>query len=330
MRGALILAAIGLLCPAAFAADPPPPAAPADEDRAPSVLPPAALPEVTVAAPEPRYVAPTLRDRIGRIWAPVFINGEGPFRLVLDTGASRSAVTAKVAEALGIPIEESSRVTLHGVTGSGSAATIRAERLEVGELLVERPLLLIVEDAFGGAEGVLATEGLKDKRITIEFRRDRIEIARSHGQRAPGGYATVPVKLSRGRVLTTDARVGPLRIKAIIDTGAQQTIGNLALRERLLAWRSRLAEQEQGVVGVTGDVQRGPNLAVPPIGIGEVSISNGRITFVDLHIFRHWGFVDEPVLMIGMDVLGLLDTLIIDYRRKELQVLTRGGALRSR
>ena len=49
--------------------------------------------EVVVQALEPRYVAPTLRDRIGRIWAPVMINGKGPFRLVLDTGASRSAVS---------------------------------------------------------------------------------------------------------------------------------------------------------------------------------------------------------------------------------------------
>src|SRR5918993_608268 len=48
--------------------------------------------EVVVAAPEPRYVAPTRRDRIGRVWAPVYINGQGPFRLVLDTGANRTAV----------------------------------------------------------------------------------------------------------------------------------------------------------------------------------------------------------------------------------------------
>src|SRR6185436_12725945 len=39
--------------------------------------------EVIVEAAQPRYVAPTLRDSIGRIWAPVFINGKGPFRLVL-------------------------------------------------------------------------------------------------------------------------------------------------------------------------------------------------------------------------------------------------------
>ena len=41
--------------------------------------------EVVVSAPEPKYVAPTLRDRIGRIWAPVYIEGRGPLRLVLDT-----------------------------------------------------------------------------------------------------------------------------------------------------------------------------------------------------------------------------------------------------
>ncbi len=60
----------------------------------PSAVPDAAdaLSEILVEAREPRYVAPTRRDQIGRIWAPVFINGRGPFRLVLDTGASHSAM----------------------------------------------------------------------------------------------------------------------------------------------------------------------------------------------------------------------------------------------
>ena len=42
--------------------------------RGQTAAPPVA--EVVVTAPEPRYVAPTLRDRIGRIWAPVFIDGQ--------------------------------------------------------------------------------------------------------------------------------------------------------------------------------------------------------------------------------------------------------------
>jgi hypothetical protein len=32
----------------------------------------------------------------------------------------------------------------------------------------------------------------------------------------------------------------------------------------------------------------------------------------------------EPALLIGMDALGLLDVLIIDYRRNELQLRMRG------
>jgi hypothetical protein len=65
--------------------------------------PPDELSEIVVQAPEPRFVAPTLRDKIGRIWAPVWINGKGPFRLVLDTGANHSGVTLEVAELLGLP-----------------------------------------------------------------------------------------------------------------------------------------------------------------------------------------------------------------------------------
>ena len=36
------------------------------------------LEEVIVQTTEPRYVSPTRRDRIGRIWAPVLIDGKGP------------------------------------------------------------------------------------------------------------------------------------------------------------------------------------------------------------------------------------------------------------
>jgi hypothetical protein len=33
----------------------------------------------------------------------------------------------------------------------------------------------------------------------------------------------------------------------------------------------------------------------------------------------------EPVLLIGMDTIGQLDTVIIDYRLRELQVRMRAG-----
>ena len=95
------------------------------------------LAEIMVQTREPRYVAPTRRDQIGRIWAPVLINGRGPFRLVLDTGASSSGVTAMVAMALGIPTDESPHVMLRGVTGTADVPTIKVDTLTVGDLAVD-------------------------------------------------------------------------------------------------------------------------------------------------------------------------------------------------
>ena len=94
-----------------------------------------ALEELAVTAEEPRFVAPTRHDRIGRIWAPVHINGQGPFRLVLDTGASHSALTPRLAETLGIPLDSGHTVMLRGATGSLPVPMVPVETLEVGDLL---------------------------------------------------------------------------------------------------------------------------------------------------------------------------------------------------
>lgn len=282
------------------------------------------VPDVIVEAPEPRFVAPTLRDRIGRIWAPVLINGKGPFRLVVDTGASHSAVTAHVAEMLGIPLLESNSVMLRGVTGSALVPTIAVESLIVGDLEMASTKLPIVLDALGGAEGVLGTEGLLDKRIYIDFRHDRITIFRSHGERAEPGFVTIPVRITGG-LLVVDALIGTVHVKAIIDTGGQGTIANTALRDALLRNRSRTNLAVDEITGATLDVQRGDKIPTPPIDLGSLRITAKHVTAGDMFIFQHWKLTREPVILIGMDVLGLFDTLVIDYRRHELQVRMRNS-----
>ena len=280
--------------------------------------------EVVVTAPEPRYVAPTLRDRIGRIWAPVFIDGQGPFRFVLDTGATTVALSRDAATLLGLRLDHARQVRLRGTTGSSLVPQITVDRIEIGDFLVENQRVILVDDAFGGADGVLATRLLSDRRIFVEFRKDRIEITRSRGQPAPLGFTTIPVKFASRQVPWVDAWIGPVKVKAVIDTGAQQTLGNLALRAALAAARRRAMElRNEGVIGVTGDVQEGQSAGVPTIRLGNVQVSNARVNFVDLHIFEHWRMLDEPAILIGMDVIGVLDTFILDYRRRELQLLPR-------
>jgi hypothetical protein len=277
------------------------------------------LEEIVISAPEPRYVAPTTRDRIGRIWAPVSINGKGPYRLVLDTGASRSAVTQQVADELQLPIKTGA-AQLRGVTGTAITSTVQVDTLEVGELLLLDTTLPIVPDAFGGAQGVLGGEGLREKRIVIEFRKDRISIARSNRHPAAASFRVVPFKYTPARGMRVDLMVGPVKTVGLIDTGGQVTIGNLALRQALARRRGEVDIFEDEIIGVTTDVQKTARMRIPNIVAGQMIVQNAQISFGDLYIFNHWELSTKPALLIGMDVLGALDTLVIDYRRSELQI----------
>ena len=122
------------------------------------------------------------------------------------------------------------------------------------------------------------------------------------------------------RLVVVDAFVGQVRCKAIIDTGGQVTIANLALKERCRAIGAAPRSKVDTIIGATKDVERGELMDTPAIGLGAITIHDPGVTFGDLYIFKQWRLTSEPAILIGMDTLGLLDTLIIDYRRHELQL----------
>jgi predicted aspartyl protease len=294
-------------------------------------LPDEELTEVVITAPEPRYVAPTTRDRIGRVWVPVLIDGKGPFRLVFDTGALRTAITTQTATRLvgNASLENAPRVRLHGATGSAIAPTVKIDKLRVGDLEFAPQRVPVVADVFGGAEGLLGTDGMQDHRIFIDFRNDFINIARSRNRRAAAGFTSVRFLPDKRNLLVVPVIVGSLPVRAIIDTGAQSTVGNSAL-QAALRWRDRRDESTMDQVhGATGDVQSGPAARVSPIRLGDLQVRNAHVTFADLHIFDTWEMRDVPTLMIGMDIIGLLDQLVIDYHRRELHIKPRQDQDRS-
>jgi predicted aspartyl protease len=314
MAPRLILLALASLAPLAATAND------VDLPTAPVPLPMTSdnVEEVVVAAPEPRYVAPTLRDRIGRVWAPVYINGRGPYKLVLDTGANRTAVIPSLARKIGSP--ESHVLKVLGATGSSIVPAIEVDSIEVGDLFLGDRQVAIVPDVFGGAEGVLGADGLSDKRVHIDFKNDEISILRSTGPVRANGYTKIPVKLRYGHLLMFDVKLAGVRTRAMLDTGAQSTIGNSTLRAALSKRRKGV---ENTIIGVTLDPQKGETMLAPAVELGDLTLRGMQVTFGDMYIFDAWKMTDQPALLIGMDIIGLLDVLIIDYKRRELHLRAR-------
>jgi hypothetical protein len=81
------------------------------------------------------------------------------------------------------------------------------------------------------------------------------------------------------------------------------------------------------IVGATKDIQDGEVIPMPAIEFGSIQILDTGVTFANAYIFKEWKLLNDPAILIGMDALGLLDTLVIDYRRHELQMrMARAGA----
>jgi predicted aspartyl protease len=275
---------------------------------------------------EPLYAAPTRMDRIGRILAPVMVNGQGPFRFVLDTGANYSTVSPLLMSALGLVPDLAQSKLVHGVTGSAMVPTVLIQKLQAGTFVMENTYMPVVESNINlQAHGILGVAGLQQARVFVDFRRDRVVITRSRVRPDElGSYFVLEASRVEGGLLAVTANVRGVRAKAVIDTGAEGTLGNLALRDAIRArHRKQAPPRTTEVYGATLDVSRGESELTTAVSIGDITINHVDITYGDFHIFDAWNLKDRPAMLIGMDVLGVADALVIDFRSH--QILVRSG-----
>jgi hypothetical protein len=136
------------------------------------------------------------------------------------------------------------------------------------------------------------------------------------------------LRLTHG-LITLETRVGGLRVQAVLDTGSQSTLGNLALRDALRMPGARAAVvQVTSVYGATEKIEAGEIRIAPTITIESMRITDVGIVYGDFHIFKVWEMADKPAMIIGMDVLGTVPMLGIDFERQDVYlagVRSKGG-----
>jgi len=282
--------------------------------------------------PLPQDDVDTLRDRIGRIIAPVMINGQGPFAFMLDTGANQTVLSEAVLTKLQLTANADLRVSVSGITGSEMASSVHIDHLDAGELhLRDITLAVLAGPVLSGLDGILGMDGLAGLRLSADLLRNRMTISHSHGRYSDPRYSVVAVEFLSERLLLTEAQIGRVRVKAVIDTGSMHTLGNQAMLAALINKgqekdRSDELAKHAEVIDVTQVSQFGLIGRVSSIHLGAATVRNLDVTFGDFPIFKSWQLQDTPALLIGMDVLGTMEKVSIDYRRKEIGLLPRDSA----
>ena len=247
-----------------------------------------------------------------RMTAPVLLNGQGPFNFVVDTGANRSVVSSELAEALALPAGLPAEI--HGVAGVEAVATVRVERMTVGGIAVRADQLPMLTRSRLGADGLLGVDGLEGRRLLMNFRNRTLQIGPSH---APLSSDPMLIEVAAhrrfGQLIIIDASVDGFPVAAFLDSGAQSTIGNLALLRRVRFGRTPTLETR--IYSATGQTALGVIAPIPQLRIGGLLIGQVRAAFADLHPFDLWHMRGRPAVLIGVDVMRDFEWVELDYGR---------------
>lgn len=266
------------------------------------------------------FALPTTHDHAGRVVVAATVNGRGPFRFIVDTGATHSTITPDLARTLGLRPSEVRSIVVNGITGTAQVSSVTLDKLQTGDLTVDELVVPVVgSTVMAGADGIFGAAGLTEKSLFVDFLRNRVRISggvetelrgqafRIHATRLPHGLMTLPM------------RVGRVRAFAIIDTGSERTLGNVALREALNERRRPgTPAQVTSVYGATAQVESGEILRAPTISIETLRIEDVEVVYGAFHIFKVWGLEDKPAMIIGMDVLGTVGSLGIDFKNQDV------------
>jgi predicted aspartyl protease len=254
------------------------------------------------------------RDRYERITVPVTIAGEGPYRFLIDTGSQATAVTRRVVTDLAL--EPTGQATLIAMGSREIVETISLNGLEFANRRLNGITAPLLKTQNIGADGILGLDSLQDLRVQIDFRENRMAVADAESLGGDVGFEiVVRARRKLGQMIITNARVNGVRTAVVIDTGAQNSIGNRVLRRKL---RARDENEQQTSTDVNGTELHSDLAFARKLTIGGLELSRVPIGFAESPVFAALGLDKRPALVLGMNNLRLLNRVAIDFSSREI------------
>ena len=285
-----------------------------------------ALGSARAQSPEPA-VQPPAEETIGldgevRMTVPISIGGR-PYRFLIDTGSERTVISRQIADRHGLA--PGATVTVHSLTEVSRIATAIVPSLQVGRRTVIGIQAPTIEEDLIGADGLLGVDSLVSQRVVLDFRTNEMRVVasrrgRDREERRPADTIVVTARTRFGHLILVDAAIDGQRIWVIVDTGAEVSVGNLALRRRLER-RNRLGPTVPlEVASVTGGRRTLDYGIAHRLRIGGAQIANLPVGFADVAPFRKLNLLDRPALLLGMDALRLFDRVSLDFATREVRL----------
>jgi predicted aspartyl protease len=291
--------------------------------RAQSLLPPReSRSSDTSTAPQDTVPLAASNDTANHLTVAVQIDGHGPYRFVVDTGADRSVLAADVAAELNLAHGQS--VLMEGVVREVAADTVLVDELSIGSIKCRHGVVPILPRSMLQADGYLGLDALDGHRVIFDFKNHTLQVIAPRSRLGAilirPNETRIRTSGSSGHLRAVDCIVDGVAATAFIDTGAEVSAANSMLLSALARggpaiYRARAIP----LTDVTGGEISGNVAIVDKIQLQDVQFTNCPLVIADFRIFDVWGLHHQPALLIGMNFLRQFSKVSIDYGLKELR-----------
>ncbi len=259
-------------------------------------------------------------DRSDRMTVQVQVNGSEAVPFIVDTGAERTVIANDLAHRLSL--ESGPTLTLATISGKAQVNSFFIDKLTTAAVNLEGLEAPGLERSNLGAYGLLGIDSLEDTRVLLDFSNQKMDVLPSRKTRGKtkleNGMIVVSAKKKAGRMIISSAKIDGISVDIILDTGAQSSMANLALRDKLRR-RHRSGEFVPVTMrSVTGSILNGEFTQLKEIEVGGLTINDLPITFAENYAFTALKLQERPAILLGMDALKLFDRVLIDFGNRRV------------
>ena len=257
-----------------------------------------------------------------RMTVEVQVNGRGPYKFLVDSGADTSVVGLRIARDLQLPL--GTPIILNSMTDRNIVDRVRVAELRLGQTPVRDLHVPALREQDLGGEGMIGIDALVHQRLMMDFEKRVIkaEDARQPVKPVPGEIV-VTARRQRGQLILTEVAADHLPLDAVIDTGSEVSIGNSALRKKLIRTSSREKFWTAKMTGVTGTTVEIEMTNIKELRLGPITLRDVPIAFADVPPFAVFGLADQPSLLLGTDLLETFRRVSLDFRARKVRFQLR-------
>ncbi|MFN3815508.1 retroviral-like aspartic protease family protein [Brevundimonas sp.] len=285
----------------------------------------------STAPPAPPPIDPTalqtLSNLVTRMAVQVMIGEAGPYRFVVDTGAGRTSISRELAAAL--RLAPGPPVLVHSILESEITQTALAASLSLADIRVRDLVMPVFSRARLGVDGLLGLDVLGGRRLVFDIRGEMLHITPTGSRHLQTPQRRLGVRdaaeLLRGHrwaggMTVIEGRADRAPLSAVLDTGAQYSIGNRSLYNAIAVRRPSTIHRARPVIlhGVAGQPVPGDLAILSELRLGGVRITGLPILFAALHVFDLWQAEETPTLLMGADIMRLFSRIILDLGSNEV------------